>query len=116
MKRELEDMMKLTRRGFSRVLAASLAAPAFIGRAGAQGATLKIGMCAPVTGPAAEQGRYAQTGAKIALDAVNKAGGVLGKQVELIIEDVPDDIAVSGELAQKAFVGRCRHREIVPAE
>ncbi|MGA7483788.1 MAG: ABC transporter substrate-binding protein, partial [Bradyrhizobium sp.] len=53
----------------------------------AQAATIKIGMCAPVTGPAAEQGLWAQNGAKLALAAVNKAGGVLGKQVELIIED-----------------------------
>src|ERR1700749_1232231 len=44
-------------------------------------------MCVPVTGPAAEQGLWAQNGAKLALAAVNKAGGVLGKQVELVIED-----------------------------
>ncbi len=112
--------MKLTRRGFSRVLAASLAAPAFIGRAGAQGATLKIGMCAPVTGPAAEQGRYAQTGAKIALDAVNKAGGVLGKQVELIIEDDqttnPGVVLAFSKLAAQedivAFVGSIRSTQV----
>jgi branched-chain amino acid transport system substrate-binding protein len=58
-----------------------------IGSARAQGATLKIGMCAPVTGPAAESGGYAIKGAKLALEAVNKAGGVLGKQLELIVED-----------------------------
>ncbi len=112
--------MKLTRRGFSRVLAASLAAPAFIGRAGAQGATLKIGMCAPVTGPAAEQGRYAQTGAKIALDAVNKAGGVLGKQVELIIEDDqttnPGIVLAFSKLAAQddivAFLGSIRSTQV----
>jgi branched-chain amino acid transport system substrate-binding protein len=113
-------MMKLTRRGFSRVLAASLAAPAFIGRAGAQGATLKIGMCAPVTGPAAEQGRYAQAGAKIALDAVNKAGGVLGKQVELIIEDDqttnPGIVLAFSKLAAQedivAFLGSIRSTQV----
>lgn len=44
--------------------------PALIGHASAQGATIKIGMCAPVPGPAAEAGRYAQTGAKLALDAL----------------------------------------------
>ena len=44
-------------------------------------------MCVPVTGPAAEQGLWAQNGAKLALAAVNKAGGVLGKQVELVTED-----------------------------
>jgi branched-chain amino acid transport system substrate-binding protein len=79
--------MKLTRREFSAGLAAGLAAPALIRSASAQGATIKIGMCAPVTGPAAESGGYAVKGAKLALDAVNKAGGILGKQAELIVED-----------------------------
>src|SRR3569623_54639 len=80
--------MKLTRRDFSVGLAAGMAAPYVLSSARAQGgATIKIGMCVPVTGPAAEQGLWAQNGAKLALAAVNKAGGVLGKQVELVIED-----------------------------
>lgn len=49
--------------------------------------TLKIGMVLPVTGPAAAVGGYALAGAKIALDRVNKSGGVLGKQLELVTED-----------------------------
>jgi branched-chain amino acid transport system substrate-binding protein len=79
--------MKLTRRDFTAGLAAGITAPYVIGSARAQGATIKIGMCVPVTGPAAEQGLWAQNGAKLALAAVNKAGGILGKQVELVIED-----------------------------
>jgi branched-chain amino acid transport system substrate-binding protein len=82
-----EEWMKLTRRDFTAGLAVGITAPYVIGSARAQGATIKIGMCAPVTGPAAESGGYAIKGAKLALDAVNKAGGVLGKQLELIIED-----------------------------
>src|SRR6202007_919469 len=79
--------MKLTRRDFTAGLAVGLTAPYVIGGARAQGATIKIGMCAPVTGPAAESGGYAIKGAKLALDAVNRAGGILGKQAELIVED-----------------------------
>ena len=79
--------MKLTRREFTAGIAAGVAAPYVLRSANAQGATIKIGMCVPVTGPAAEQGLWAQNGAKLALAAVNKAGGVLGKQVELVIED-----------------------------
>jgi branched-chain amino acid transport system substrate-binding protein len=79
--------MRLTRREFAVGMAAGIAAPYVITGANAQASTIKIGMCAPVTGPAAEQGLWAQNGAKLALAAVNKAGGVLGKQVELIIED-----------------------------
>ena len=79
--------MRLTRREFAAGIAAGIAAPYVITSANAQAATIKIGMCVPVTGPAAEQGLWAQNGAKLALAAVNKAGGVLGKQVELVIED-----------------------------
>jgi len=79
--------MKLTRRDFAAGLAVGITAPYVIGSARAQAATIKIGMCVPVTGPAAEQGLWAQNGAKLALAAVNKAGGILGKQVELVVED-----------------------------
>src|ERR1700743_3252594 len=79
--------MRLTRREFAAGIAASVAAPYVITTAKAQASTIKIGMCVPVTGPAAEQGLWAQNGAKLALATVNKAGGVLGKQVELVIED-----------------------------
>src|ERR1700733_5334399 len=79
--------MKLTRRDFTAGLAVGITAPYVIGSARAQGAPIKIGMCAPVAGPAAESGGYAVKGAKLALDAVNKAGGILGKQAELIVEE-----------------------------
>jgi branched-chain amino acid transport system substrate-binding protein len=79
--------MRLTRREFAAGITAAVAAPHVITGANAQASTIKIGMCVPVTGSAAEQGLWAQNGAKLALAAVNKAGGVLGKQVELVIED-----------------------------
>src|SRR6267143_147211 len=82
--------MKLTRRDFAVGIAAGIAAPHIIGSARAQGATIKIGMCAPITGPAAEAGKYATGGAKLALEAVNKKGGVLGKQLELFVGTDPN--------------------------
>ena len=48
---------------------------------------IKIGMVAPLTGPGAESGRYQTQGAKLAVDEINKAGGVLGRPIELVIED-----------------------------
>jgi branched-chain amino acid transport system substrate-binding protein len=48
---------------------------------------IKIGMVAPLTGPLAESGRYGTQGAKLAADEINKAGGVLGRQLQLVIED-----------------------------
>ena len=71
-------------------LAASTLAPGVIRSAAcAQGAgsTIRIGMVLPVTGSAAEHGRLALNGARIALEAVNKAGGVLGKPLEIVTED-----------------------------
>ncbi|WP_426435058.1 ABC transporter substrate-binding protein [Bradyrhizobium genosp. P] len=112
--------MKLTRREFSAGLAAGVAAPALLRSAQAQGATIKIGMCAPVTGPAAESGGYAVKGAKLALDAVNKAGGVLGKQLELIVEDDqttnPGIVLAFSKLASQSdivgFLGSIRSTQV----
>ncbi|MBE7202187.1 MAG: ABC transporter substrate-binding protein, partial [Parafilimonas terrae] len=84
--------MKTTRRVFLTGAACAAAgglAPGVIRSSHAQGAggTVRIGMVLPVTGPGADAGRYALSGAKIALEAVNKAGGVLGKPLEIVTED-----------------------------
>ena len=80
-------MTNFTRRSITSALALGVAAPAFLRYASAQSATIKIGQVVPITGPAAEAGKYAMAGAKIALDEINKKGGILGKQVEIITED-----------------------------
>jgi branched-chain amino acid transport system substrate-binding protein len=108
--------MTITRRGFSVALAAGVAMPAVLRNARAQSNTLKIGMVLPVTGPAADSGKYALTGAKIALDRVNKAGGVLSRQVELVTEDDqttnPGAVLAFSKLAAQpdivAFIGSIR--------
>src|ERR1700688_1995776 len=66
------------------VVASMLAMLTCFGRAAEP---LKIGMTAPLTGPAAEEGRYKIQGAKLAAEEVNKAGGVLGRPIEFVIED-----------------------------
>src|SRR5258708_5695283 len=117
--------MKLTRRDFATGIVAGIAAPHVISSAGissarAQGATIKTGMCAAVTGPAAESGGYAIKGAKLALEAVNKAGGILGKQAELIIEDDqttnPGIVLAFSKLAAEsdivAFLGSIRSTQV----
>src|SRR6201987_5343355 len=48
---------------------------------------LKIGMVDTLPGPAAEPGRDETQCAKLAAEEVNKAGGVLGRPIELVIED-----------------------------
>jgi len=49
--------------------------------------TIKIGVTQPLTGAFAASGNYVAQGAKIAEEEINKAGGVLGKKLQLIIED-----------------------------
>lgn len=79
-------------------------------------ATVRVGMVLPVTGPGADAGRFALGGAKLALDAVNKAGGVLGKPLELVTEDDqttnPGAVLAFSKLASQpdivAFLGSIR--------
>lgn len=63
--------------------------------------TVKIGMLVPLTGPAAADGASALGSVQIALDQVNAAGGVLGKQVELIYYDDRGDTKDAVALAHK---------------
>jgi branched-chain amino acid transport system substrate-binding protein len=49
--------------------------------------TIKIGLLAPLTGFAAADGLSVSNSVKLAADQVNERGGLLGKQVELIVED-----------------------------
>lgn len=48
---------------------------------------IRIGLIAEITGQAAEAGVYTVNGAKLAIEDINKAGGVLGRKVELHVED-----------------------------
>lgn len=49
--------------------------------------TIRIGMVEPLTGSVAYNGKSVVEGAKLAVEEMNAAGGVLGKKVELVIED-----------------------------
>lgn len=48
---------------------------------------VRIGLVAEITGQAAEAGVYTVNGARLAIEDINRAGGVLGRQVELHVED-----------------------------
>jgi branched-chain amino acid transport system substrate-binding protein len=49
--------------------------------------TIKIGLIQPLTGSVAYNGIADVNGSKLAVEERNKAGGVLGKKIELVIED-----------------------------
>lgn len=52
-----------------------------------QKATIKIGLSAPLTGEAASWGENALAGAELAVEEINKAGGINGRQIKLMAED-----------------------------
>jgi branched-chain amino acid transport system substrate-binding protein len=83
-----------------RILAATLAAVmlsasatgcAQSGGSAATGDTIKIGGLAPLTGNVSVYGIAASNGAKLAVEAINKAGGINGKKVEFICYDEKGD-------------------------
>jgi len=50
--------------------------------------TVKLGMVVPLSGSSAPTGAYMKNGAQLAVDEINKAGGVLGgRKLELLVED-----------------------------
>src|SRR5262247_1567106 len=66
---------------------------------------IKIGVTQPLTGAFAASGNYVAQGARIAEDDVNKAGGVLGRKIQLVIEDnksnPTETVATAEKLIQK---------------
>ena len=81
------------------VPAAALAVALLGGPAGAQ--TIKIGVNEPLTGAFAASGTYVVNGAKIAADEINAKGGVLGKKIELVIEDNKSNPTEAAAVAEK---------------
>src|SRR5579871_869343 len=62
--------------------------------------TVKIGLDNPLTGTYAALGKNELIGAQLALDEINAKGGILGRQVELLVEDSTSGDA--GTAVQKA--------------
>jgi len=79
--------------------ASFVAALAFAASVGAQ--TVKIGVLAPLTGDAASDGQSVQNSIQLAVERINKEGGVLGKKVEVVIYDDRADPKEATALAMK---------------
>lgn len=88
-------------------LIASAAALLVSGPAIAQN-TIKVGVPMPLSGPAALFGEPAVKGARMYVEEINAAGGVLGKKIELIVRDskasADEAVRVSRELILKEEV------------
>lgn len=66
-----------------------------------EGETIRIGAIAPVTGDKAEAGQSVWRSFQIAADDINAKGGVLGKQIEIVLEDSKADAKEAVELTKK---------------
>ena len=70
----------------------------------AQQDPIKIGVIQPLSGPVAASGNYVRMGAEIGRDWINSRGGVLGRQVQLVIEDNKSDPKEAATAAEKLIV------------
>lgn len=64
-------------------------------------APIKIGALFAVTGPAAFLGEPERNTAKMVVDEINKAGGVKGRKLELVVYDTTGDATKAVQLATK---------------
>ncbi len=85
-----------------RLLAASLALAATLGTAMAQ-ETIKIGALYNLTGGMSSLDGPSLSGAQLAVKQINAAGGLLGKQVELIAPDGKTDQQETAKAAQRVL-------------
>ena len=85
----MEQSLDLTRRMLLKGAASATALvgigmPAIVK---AQSDVIRIGHLTPVTGFLGPLGEFAQMGVRLAAEEINAAGGVLGRPIELVIED-----------------------------
>jgi branched-chain amino acid transport system substrate-binding protein len=93
-------MLKNRRRVIQSIGAAALGAP-YLNLVHAQGSTIPIGVGLPLTGNAGAYGPDMAEAAKRTAAKINAAGGVLGRKLELFIEDSESSAAVAANLTQK---------------
>jgi branched-chain amino acid transport system substrate-binding protein len=62
---------------------------------------VKMGMVNPLTGILSALAQSEVEGAKYAVDEVNKKGGVLGRQVQLLVEDSANDVGTGVQKTRK---------------
>lgn len=63
--------------------------------------TIRLGLLAPLSGFAASDGMSALNGVRMAVERVNEAGGVLGRQVELVYYDDQADPRLAASFATR---------------
>jgi branched-chain amino acid transport system substrate-binding protein len=84
----------------ARIALALIAGTAFIGAAHAAD-PIKIGLSGPFTGPSSPMGVSMRDGVKLAVDEINKAGGVMGRQIMLVERDDQANNDLGAQIAQE---------------
>jgi branched-chain amino acid transport system substrate-binding protein len=79
--------------------AAQIASPFVIAARGES--PIKIGMVDPLTGVYAAVAQNEVIGARLAVDTINAKGGVLGRQLELLVEDSANDVGTGVQKTRK---------------
>jgi len=102
---------KVTRRRFvgyasatAGALGATMLVPAPWRAAFGQARPYKIGTLQPLSGAAAAGGKTALVGTQMAVDRINKAGGINGRPIELIVADYESKPDVGRRKAEKLVV------------
>jgi len=85
------------------ILLGTALATVFAGSAFAD--VVKIGLLAPLTGPAAADGQEFQRGVQMAIDEANAAGGIDGNTFELVTGDVKDQSSGNVTSAVERLLG-----------
>src|ERR1700728_3958153 len=62
---------------------------------------IRIGMVDPLTGVYAAPAGNEVMGAKLAVEQINAKGGILGRQIELLVEDSANDVGTGVQKARK---------------
>ena len=96
--------MKATALRFALAAAGTALGALLLGGAASAQDTIKIGVTQPLTGAFAASGNYVAQGAKLAEEAINTAGGVIGKKIELIVEDNKSNPTEAAATAEKLIV------------
>src|ERR1700689_5804832 len=62
---------------------------------------IRIGMVDPLTGVYAAIAQNEVVGARFAVEEINKKGGILGRPIELLVEDSANDVGTGVQKARK---------------
>ena len=81
--------------------AGGLATPAYLRQARAQDGPIRVGIISPVTGAWTVYGRAHLSGFELAAEEINERGGVLGRQIELVVGDSQTEPRIVVEQANR---------------